>query len=145
MWPRPPSHPHSLVTAGERPHDPHAPIGAAAGTAVGDRIDWGYLKAEDRDYNLGGKKYEMLGDLEGLAPPPPPPVFGGPRETAAAAGGIQSVEEALAILKEHGKSKKDRKDKKHRKDKGAKKHKHKKEKKRSKRSSSEDSSDSDSR
>ena len=41
---------------------------------AGGQIDWGYLKAGDKQFGGGGRQYDMLGDevLAMPAPPPPP-------------------------------------------------------------------------
>jgi len=95
-------------------------------------VDWGHHAGDVRG-QMDGKSYDLVVDdgidalaaetrFDGRGPggapiPPPPP---GPPAAAAAAGGtIGSVEEALAILREH--KKRSKKEKKHKKD--SKKHK----------------------
>lgn len=40
---------------------------------AGGKIDWGYLKAGDKQFGEGGKQYDMLGDEVLAMPAPPPP------------------------------------------------------------------------
>jgi hypothetical protein len=48
--------------------------GACWGPAcAGGQIDWGYLKAGDKQFGGAGKQYDMLGDEVLAMPPPPPP------------------------------------------------------------------------
>lgn len=42
---------------------------------AGDTVDWGYLKAGDRQIGDGKQQYELLGDEVLNLPAPPPPMM----------------------------------------------------------------------
>ncbi|BDA46039.1 probable nucleolar protein of 40 kDa [Coccomyxa sp. Obi] len=139
-------------------HGPRGPAQAAAVVQQGGTVDWGHLKAGDRQYG-DAQQYDLVGDeVLAMLPPPPPPAMaaahnGHMQQSAEPPGPSQigSVEEAMAILAKFGKGGKSRshkekkskplkKGKEKEKKKKKKGKKHKKEKKQ--RSSSSDTDDS---